>query len=365
MPPLGLLTLDASSDPTTKACAGSTWEPPPIPVALELMIDVSTSMKQEPPNPVAGDTRTKWEITRDALVTAVDHLPAGAELGVSFFPNRTTSPNLAGTPNSDCVDSSQNLPPTPLGAQGSPARTNVVDRLNAITIPDNAGTPTDDGYAIALAALEAASPTSKYLLLITDGQPTFSQGCVGYGAQQYPVDPAPLIGHIADAYASSQIKTLVIGSPGSEKVYGVDAGTDARPWLSEAATAGGAADFRPGCSNTGNPTYCHFDLTTANDFGQALGTALQAIATRIAPCAYRITPPSSTVLDPTLVNVIYTDATTQKYGVVQNQIAGSCDVGWRFTDTSATVLELCGDTCTYVTAGGRISLVAGCPVIAG
>ncbi len=79
MPPLGLVPLDAANDPTTQACAGSTWEPPPISVALELLIDVSTSMTQQPPAVTPGDTRSKWEITRDALIAAVDHLPATVE----------------------------------------------------------------------------------------------------------------------------------------------------------------------------------------------------------------------------------------------------------------------------------------------
>jgi hypothetical protein len=359
--------LDPANDITLQACACSLWEPPAIPVALELAVDVSTSMNNQPPNSTSG--QTKWELTRNALIAALDHLPAAAQVGVSFFPNKTTPPNFSETPSADhslCVDTSANLPITPLGAVTSQVRANIANGLNAITVPINAGTPTDDEYAIALGALQAASPTDKYLLLITDGQPTFSLGCLGYGVSEYPVDPEPLIGHIGDAYASAQIKTLVIGSPGSEKVLIADAGSDARPWLSTAATAGGTADFQPGCSNTG-PTFCHFDLTTAVDFGQALGTALQTIAQRITPCEYSITPPSGVVIDPTLINVVYTGADSKSYAVVTNQTAGNCDVGWRFTDSSATKLELCGETCSYLESDplARIGLLLGCPVITG
>jgi hypothetical protein len=149
---------------------------------------------------------------------------------------------------------------------------------------------------------------------------------------------------------------------------GLPGTSDARAWLSEAATAGGSTDFQPGCSSSGSPhAYCHFDLTTAADFGQALGAALQTIADRIAPCEFDITPPSDVVLDPSLVNVTYTDAGLNQYGVIANQIAGNCDVGWRYTDTSATKIELCGETCSYVMhdPAGQIRVWLGCRFIAG
>jgi hypothetical protein len=147
------------------------------------------------------------------------------------------------------------------------------------------------------------------------------------------VDPAPLIGHIADAYSNSGISTLVIGLPGTEQVFVVDGGTDARGWLSEAATAGGTADF---------------DLTVASDLGTALGAALQAIVNRIAPCSYRITPPSGVVFDPAWLNVVYTDGNSNRYGVLQNQITGDCEVGWRFPDSTGQVIELCPETCACI-----------------
>jgi hypothetical protein len=360
MPPYGLVRFDDANDITATACAGKLFEPEPVRVALELAVDVSSSMNGFPPNSTSG--QTKWEITRDGLIDALDRLPARVELGMTFFPNRTTPPNFTETPLADhslCVDTSANLPITQLGAMTSQARANIINGLNAITVPTDAGTPTEDAYAIALGALQGALPTVKYLLLVTDGLPTYSLGCLGYGVEQYPVDLEPLIGNIGDAYSGGQIKTIVMGLPGTET-----SGT----WLSVAAAAGGTADWQPGCSSSGSPfAYCHFDLTTADDFGQALGAALRAIADRIAPCEYSITPPVGTALDPTLVNVIYTDADSIKYGVVSNQTAGDCEVGWRYSDTTATKLELCGETCRYIRQDpfGKIGVLFGCRVIAG
>jgi hypothetical protein len=355
----GAAVTGGSSGTAAVRCAGSPVELEPDRVALELVVDVSSTMNDPPPNSTSAGT--KWEITRSGLIEALDHLPAWAELGVTFFPNKTTQPNTTGEPNSDCLDPSDNIPLTALGNPGSPARTDIVNRLNAITIPIYAGTPTDDAYLTMLTALRDASSAPDYVLLITDGQPNFSLGCMGYGVEERPVDPAPLIQHIADAYTNAQIETLVIGLPGSETSYGVDAGTDARSWLSAAATAGGTADLQPGCSNTGSPTYCHSDLTTAGDFGPALGGALQVVVGRIAPCVYRIVPPDGTAFDPLSLNVVYTDEVSNQYLVPHDQTA-DCQIGWRYTDSTATKLELCGQTCQVISGVpfGQISISFEC-----
>jgi hypothetical protein len=366
----GLVPFDVSNDITTTDCAGKVYEPELRPVILQMLVDVSSSMTEPPPGPSTG--RTKWEITRDALIAALDHLPAAAALGVSFYPNQTTPNNPLGPASDDhslCIDASADLPITRLGTKTSQQRADIVNRLNAITIPLNAGTPTHDAYRLALASvlnLANTDPTyagiPKYVLLITDGQPTISLGCLGYGREQYPVDPAPIISDIGEAFTNHQIRTFIIGSPGSEKVYVVDGGSDARLWLSEAATAGGTADFQPGCTNTGAPTYCHFDMTTAADFDQALGTALQKITSSLAPCEYAVIPPEGTVIDPTLVSVVYTDADSVKYGVVANQTTGDCTVGWRYADSTGTKLEICRDTCQVISNDpfARVSVLLGC-----
>jgi hypothetical protein len=368
----GLIPFTPSMDIELQACTGKEWEPETRPVILEMVIDVSTSMRNQPPNAAAGDTRSKWEMTRDALLESLDHLPAAALLGLTFFPDKTTVPNFDGGVNANCISTSDNLAIAPLGNKDSDARKAVVDRLNAIAIPDNAGTPTHDAYRIALDAVQAKAAEDpryaaapKYILLITDGQPTFSLGCIGKGAAEYPVDPEPIITEIGNAYTNSQIETFIIGSPGSEGVVVLDGGTDARPWLSRAATAGNTASYQPGCSNTA-PPYCHFDMTTVTDFGSALGTTLQKITGAIAPCDYAVIAPDGTVLDPSLVNVVYTDASLQKYAVVQNQTTGDCPLGWRYTDSTGTTIQICGATCNYIgqDAFATMKILFGCISIA-
>jgi hypothetical protein len=363
MPPDGLVPLDPSTDITAQACALG-YDPEPSPVILQMVVDISSSMAEVPPQASAG--QTKWEITRDALIAALDHLPAIAELGVTFFPNETTPNNPSGPASEDhslCIDTSANLPITTLGPKASQARADVVNRLNAIRIPANAGTPTDDAYQLALGPLLDPQYTgdAKYLLLISDGQPTMNVGCLGYGAEQYPVDPAPIISDIGEAFTNYQISTIVIGTPGSEQAHLFDGGGDARPWLSAAATAGGTADLKPGCTQTGTPFYCHFDMTAA-DFGHALGVALQTITVSMAPCVYSIAPPAGATIDPMLVNVIYTGADLVKYAVVANQTSGDCTVGWRFTDSTATRIEICRETCDLICNDpfAQVRVIVGC-----
>ncbi len=371
----GLIEFTPSMDIEMQACTGKSWEPETRPVILEMVIDVSTSMRQTPPNAAPGDTRSKWEMTRAALLESLDHLPAAALLGLTFYPNMTTPLNYidGGTPNADCMNTNDNLPITKLDNKGSAARQAVMDRLNAITIPDNAGTPTHDAYRVALGSIQdlltqdpSLALAPKYILLITDGQPTFSLGCIGYGFAERPVDPEPIITEIGNAYTNSEIQTFIIGSPGSEGVVVLDGGTDARPWLSRAATAGNTASYQPNCSDTGDPTFCHFDMTTAADFGSALGTTLQRITGAIAPCDYSVIPPDGTIIDPALVNVVYTNGTDQKYAVVQNQNTADCPLGWRYTDNTNATIEICGATCSYIgdDAFAKMKILFGCISIA-
>jgi hypothetical protein len=365
LPEHGLVPFDPSNDITALACNANEYEPEPTPVILQMVVDVSSSMSNVPPHTTTG--QTKWEATRDALIASLDHLPAAAWLGVTFFPNMTTPIRPNGSPDpSVCIDQSNNLPITKLDQKDSAARQAIVARLNALTIPDNAGTPTDDAYHVAVPPLldSQYAGIEKYILLITDGQPTFRTGCVGYGLSQYPVDPTPIIDDIGAALTDHQIKTIIIGSPGSEQVDVADGGTDARPWLSKAAVAGGTAYFQPGCSQTGGTPYCHFDMTTAADFGTALGKALQTITGSIAPCDYTVIPQQGTVIDPSLVNVIYTDSAQKKYGVIANQTT-DCSLGWRFLDSTGTRIEICGDTCSYISNDpfAKMKVILGCKTI--
>jgi hypothetical protein len=184
-------------------------------------------------------------------------------------------------------------------------------------------------------------------VLVTDGTPTFSLGCVGDG--RTAVDTAPLIQAAADA-AAAGIRTFVIGSPGSEM---------AREALSKMATQGGTAPA--GCSDTG-PNYCHFDMTTAPDLSVALNAAFKAITGSVITCNYTIPPPpSGQTIDPTLVNVNFTNSAGTTVVAKDPDPNGGCTKGWQYAANN-TQIVLCPDMCEQAKAdpAAKVSVVVGC-----
>ena len=66
-----------------EVCAGESAGAELAPSVLQLLVDTSGSMDQNAP----GGRGTKWEVTRSAVLTAVDGMPATTTLGVVFYPN--------------------------------------------------------------------------------------------------------------------------------------------------------------------------------------------------------------------------------------------------------------------------------------
>jgi hypothetical protein len=332
------------------ACAGTAIEGENLPSVLELVVDTSLSMNDIP----TGSTQTKWQLTQAALGTAVDSLSSLSSVGVLFFPNQKTQ---AGTPNdvardvSACVNVSAMVPIGQLGALGSAQRTLLHTSLNQAG--PNGSTPTHDAYRYALINGIDQFMTSdpKFMLLITDGIPTFSLNCEGTGTSYNPAPTQPVIDEIAGAFATG-VRTFVIGSPGSEEGPN---GVDERGWLSAAARAGGTA--LAGCSDSG-PNYCHMDMTQTPDFGASLAQGLAEIAGQIDICNYTIPDPSGMTIDLSKVNVIATVNGSDE--LIQPDNVGDCSEGWQFNSQGQVVL--CGSTCSRVRAdaGAKVELLFGC-----
>src|SRR5260221_612179 len=122
-----------------------------------------------------------------------------------------------------------------VGGAGPLQRTAVDASLQAI-MPASL-TPTHDAYKSALdSGLSPYMTTAnKFMLLITDGAPTMSLGCISgttggrRGGNTMDMPTAPIIAAIAGAKAMN-IRTFIIGSPGSQ--MSSPGGMDMRPWLS-------------------------------------------------------------------------------------------------------------------------------------
>jgi hypothetical protein len=329
------------------ACQGTKIETEAGPTTLQMVVDVSGSM-----NATTDSTggRSKWAVTRDALVAATAALPANIAVGVTFYPNMATSRGTTPRNPTACVNQGDDVAIAPLGTASSQQRTDIDNAFATVAPNSGGGTPTYDAYSLALPPLQTSTYSqSKYMLLITDGQPTFSQNCVGTGYTSDPVDPAPIVDLVTAAFGAG-VKTFVIGSPGSEQ--NVSTNADSRAWLSQAARVGGTAPAA--CSDSGSPEYCHFDMTQAPDFSAALTAALKAITNTIIPCVYPVNPPPGGVIDYAKVNLIYTDASQNEYAVVKN-LGTTCDRGWHYINNN-TEIEVCGDTCTKIKADSAASM---------
>lgn len=340
---------DGTSVSRDDACATSSDVATALPAVLQLVVDTSGSMDWPPgwapksPDDSKPPGATKWEITRDALLTAVAALPADVALGVNFYPNVQQE-------DGTCLLNRVAVPIVLLAGPGSPARSEWETAVNDVE-PVGA-TPTHGAYRFGLTQLtKTRLPGNRFLLLITDGTPTCTVDCV-CTEDNLPVDPQPLLDE-ATAALGDGIRTFVIGSPGSE---------DTRDVLSQLATKGGTA--KPGCSDAG-PVYCHFDMTTEPDLAGGLARALDEIALDLRSCEYPIPkPPVGQTLDPDRVNVLYTPNGGATETVARDPSTTRCDEGWQYTEDGRNIV-LCGDACAAVRAhpSSTVEVLFGCQTI--
>ena len=337
----------------SSACAGWSREGESLPALLDFVVDVSGSMGL---TSATTGNRTKWDITQAALGVALETLPGATAVGMIFFPNQSTRSNTSGNVLnvSQCVNTNAMIPIATLGAAGSAQRQALAAGLAAAQ--PAGGTPTDDAYEFELVTNmnSCALPGRRFMVLITDGQPTFSKGCIGTGNTSDPVDYTPVIDAIARAWnnngPSSAVKTFIIGSPGSEAQ--ASTGTDGRGWLSQAAQVGQTPQSSD-CSNAG-PNYCHFDMSQVPDFAVGFSNALAQISGQIVSCSYAIPPPpAGQTLDLTKINVIFTHGTGEQ-SLLLRSTSDACATGW-FLDTNNNVV-LCGESCNQAKADGASSL---------
>jgi von Willebrand factor type A domain len=318
------------------ACVGQEAGTELAPTIVELLVDTSLSMDEDAP----GSNRSKWVETRRVVLEAIDLMPSTTSVGVVFYPDVEVGARI-------CFDSDADVNVSPLGSSSSAQRRQIRDAFEREN--PRGSTPTHDAYRYALDQLAAVDGVGqRFLVLITDGTPTYALNCQGSGNQADPADPTPLIPEAASALGRG-MKTFVIGSPGSE---------GARRSLSQMAQAGGTAS--EGCSNDGRSRYCHFDMTEEEDFAVGLRDALASITGIALSCAYDIpAPPRGETLDLSKVNVLF-KAPGAEREVIPQSVAGSCSDGWQYSDDQRQVL-LCGQTCDRVSSStGQVSLEFGC-----
>lgn len=309
---------------TDAACAGFLTEGESLPSVLELVVDTSSSMRNQAPGN-AG--LTKWDVTRDALLEAVvgvngSGLPPSVAVGVLFYPNIEYQVKSSVQPLETCVNTKAAVPIDLLGVKGAAHRTAIGNAISQVQLAQS--TPTADAYGYALDGqlLPSKALGKKFMLLITDGTPTLMKGCYNPEGQLNDVDPTPIVEEITAA-AREGIETFLIGSPGSEAN---------RTWM---------------------------DMTTEPDFAAALRAGLARVVGQITPCTFSFAvPPAGQTIDPKNINVII-NSSGQSSLVIRDDM-GTCTQGWQLTPDNEILL--CPDTCAQVKAdsGASVDVVFGC-----
>jgi hypothetical protein len=343
------------------ACAKDVQEAKLTPANLLFVIDKSGSMECNPPNgdEVLGGmcerfprkenptAPSKWEVTRDALAMALDTLAMQANIsaGLSMFPKGTAS-------NSCVVEATPEVPIAPLNAVQRGALGAVLDAVDPAGETPIAGATILSYAHLADQLRQRALTGNTFVVLLTDGAETCRE-------EELP----PLVGEDVPNARLFNIRTFVIGAPGSEKARGL---------LSRIAYEGGTATSA-GCDHSGSLTEdttgdCHFDMTTSMDFAADLNDALLAISrTKTLSCTFDVpTNPSGGGVNLNEVNVTF-EPGSGGVVTVPNVPGQDCadDVdGWQYS-ADKTKIILCGPTCDSVQSDpeAQVSIVLGCPTV--
>jgi hypothetical protein len=345
------LTPDEAEIIRNDQCASWVTQGEVQPAMLQLVVDISASMNEKAPG---GSGQSRWEIARAALLEAVvgvngAGLPASVSVGMLLYPGRQSGvSNMAQDP-AMCVNVDAMVAPVELGPAGSAHRNEIRRGIETAVLQPS--TPTHDAYRYALeeALVPAQFAGQKFMLLITDGAPTVSGDCMtaSGGIEAGGVNPQPIVDEVESAAEDHDIRTFLIGVPGSEPN---------RQWMSTAAVLGGTAP--PGCSGNGND-YCHLDMTTAPDFARALRDGLNQVLGVVSPCTFSFAePPPGQTIDPGKINVLLSDNDGDT--LVVRDDSGDCGQGWQLTADNEILL--CADTCETVQAnpGTSVDVTFGC-----
>lgn len=360
------------------SCAAKSYRSAELPASVLFVVDRSGSMACNPPPmqdsasceaspaPVDGTKPSKWQITVGALKSVFDTLlqnKSTASIGLSFFSNDNTCG----------VQSAPTVPVRPVTGAQVAALANALDA----TTP-NGGTPIVGATTLAYAYLhQEASQTpgcaepcgargNRYVVLITDGadscpMPTRAEDAAACSAAGSC--PGYLVEKVAPQAVAANIRTFVIGAPGSEP---------ARGYLSELAFKGGTARNGGNCVHDprGTAGDCHFDMTSSADFAGALNAALGDISGAALGCEFAV-PDSVSAITPDKVNVQFAGGAAAPICFGHDERPCQADAsGWQFArkadgqmDLSRVVL--CGGACDQVRAdpAARVDIVLGCDTI--
>jgi hypothetical protein len=301
-------------DPDGPLCGNAHHTLARTPAELLVVLDRSNSMA-DPTTP----GRTRWDDARDAVIGAVTSA-SNLAWGLKVFPSMAAPTRvLVGC----TVDMGADVG---VGFGQAGAIGNALMHAGPPTRPLAGGTPTAPAILTGTAYLKTVTTAfPKYLVLVTDGQPT----CAGPGpAMGVPVDPLLASVDALSAAAGAGIKTFVIGISATQFTAN----------LNRLAEAGGMPRAL-------EPRY--YPAENRAD----LDAALQAISVAITSCVF---PLVTRPLDPDFVGVT----------VGSMRVPRDLDHidGWDYVN-NGTAIEIYGPGCDALATGAaqNADIQFGCP----
>jgi len=357
-------------------CSAESYKSDELPANILFLVDRSGSMLCNPPptqttmscdmlaEPEDPAQASKWEITTDALKTVIADLEtqgSTASVGLVFF----STDDYCG------VNSEPTVGVNPISGPQVGALSAALDAIRpAGQTPIVGGTILSYAY-LHQEANDAPGCTepcgahgNRFVVLITDGEDSCPEppreedaAACGDSCTDYLIDTE------APKALEANIRTFVIGAPGSENAAG---------FLSDLAFEGGTARA-DGCSHDRGAASgdCHFDMTATADFAGDLAAALQEISGAALGCEFAVPEPEGS-LDPSLVNVQYTGGEGADPICFRQDAATACDSanGWQFAKNpdgsdDLTKVVLCGAACDAVRndSEAQVDVILGCDVL--
>lgn len=355
------------------ACAGETTSATRTRANILFLVDRTGSMNCNPPpvqssehcatSPQAVDPvqPTKWHITRDALIAAVQGLrtvsPKPA-VGIAYFntddycdfPRQPLVPITQLQEDTSVDDPHVNALVESLQAVKPKGETPIIGTtISAYDFLYRQMNPQPDDAGVTPEPLQGTT----VVVLLTDGAETCDERD---GMKEYLVQKAQ------EAAQYVGVRTFVLGAPGSE---------GERAFLSQIAFAGGTAS-QPTCDHSGSdPSVgdCHMDMTLPGmNFGEELNKNLQAITGEALTCEFDVpAPEEGGTVDYTKVNVKYSSGDGEAQMIPQDNTTDCSDPanqGWQYSQDKTKII-LCGEICETVRNDNQasISIQLGCETV--
>jgi Mg-chelatase subunit ChlD len=307
-----------------------------LPLAVSFLVDTSASMLEAS---AASSGTLRWTLAHDATFLAIDALRSSDAAGLVLFPNQDTSPNLTSNPfgAEACINVAALQAVAEVGAVPMDPRSTMRSAVNGVAL--KGATALFDAYRLAVDSLRQSNKQS-YVVLITDGRATMAAGCQGDGTEATLVNTEVVIDAIAEANGAEGIGTIVAGTIRNEPA--VVPSNEVRDWLSNAATAGGAA-IPSSCSPSGNPKYCHVDLTQGTS---GVADLLKAVGQRPS-CTVPLDAVPNTMLGLDSLYLLFD--TPLGNSILYAKTDASCPNGEGYhLDPAANSATLCSASCETV-----------------